>query len=58
MRVLFESCDPRWYTGVCKSNTEINEWIKDKHLIALQNEELFKQDYNNPISKVARITRF
>ena len=60
VRVIFESCDPAWYTeGSCKTKSEINEWVKDKEIVILYNEEKFDAlKTENPITKLARLTRF
>ena len=57
---MFETCSSEWYEGEdgCKDLAEINEWIKDKHLVALQNQQIFTQNYEDPIKNVASISRF
>ena len=38
LRILFEQCDESWYQGRegrCKSKVEVNEWVKDKHIVTL-----------------------
>ena len=50
LRILFESCDQSWFTGTCRTKQEINEWIKDKTIETLTNEERFQQDnYDEPV---------
>lgn len=59
LRILFESCDKSWYNGTCKSKNQINDWIRDKHIVILSNEMRFNQgDYNNNVSKISKIARF
>ena len=61
LRILFESCHESWYDGdgTCKNLDEINDWIKDKHIVVVYNEEQFvDEDYVNPIQKVSRVSRF
>ena len=57
LRVMFESCHERWYTGgTCKTDAEINEWIKDKSLVTVTNEENFLNDvYPDPVQKHAKL---
>ena len=60
IRILFETCSEEWYKGEdgCMNLTETNEWIKNKHLVALQNQQIFTQNYDDPIKNVARVSRF
>lgn len=45
IRIIFESCDAAWFrpekSQQCKSRSEINEWIKNKAILTLYNEESF-----------------
>ena len=65
LRILFESCDDSWFTpneayGLsCKTKAQINEWIKDKHIVTLTNEQSFNEvNYEEPITKVSKVARF
>ena len=35
LRIIFESCDPSWYAGDCKTPNEIDQWIKDKFIVTV-----------------------
>ena len=42
--IVFEKCNSTALGRPCKSDTEINEWLKFKYIVALENERFFVQD--------------
>jgi hypothetical protein len=41
--IMFERCD-RTKRKTCKSDAQVKEWMKDKHLIFVYNRQLFNSD--------------
>ena len=39
--VVFEKCD--WRTDKCKSDADIDEWLKQKYIVVLENNKVFSQ---------------
>ena len=39
--ITFEKCDPK-QRKTCKNETEINEWIRDKYLVTIENSWTFR----------------
>lgn len=62
LRILFEQCDQAQYPKhdvVCKTNSEVNQWIKDKHIVTLQRQESFNEaEYETPINRFSEIRRY
>jgi len=59
LRIIFESCDPSWYKGICKTKSQINEWVKDKQIITLANEQSFQYaNYTNPVLENSFLSRY
>ena len=45
--IVFEKCDSEVLGRACKSDSEINDWLRFKYIVALENERFFVQDEFN-----------
>ena len=55
--LLFEKCDNSTYEGVCKSEEQINSWVRRKFVLIAHNDMRFSTRDFNDKTKVAKELR-